>query len=185
MVVDYVLAPSPFGPLVLLWLDDPSGPRVQRVLLPSKGRPTDEMFRVLRQIGHTRSCPAIRGLAARITRFLEGEDITFPLEMLALETCSEFQQRVLRAEHAIPRGWVSSYGRIAAHLESPGAARAVGAALASNPFPILIPCHRAILADGTLGGYQGGAAMKRALLAMEGVAVSAEGKVLMDRVCYG
>jgi methylated-DNA-[protein]-cysteine S-methyltransferase len=55
-------------------------------------------------------------------------------------------------------------------LENPRAARAVGTALATNPFPIVIPCHRVIRSDGTLGGYGGGLEMKRKLLEMEGVA---------------
>jgi methylated-DNA-[protein]-cysteine S-methyltransferase len=59
---------------------------------------------------------------------------------------------------------VSTYQRIAGHLGSPQAARAVGTTLAHNPFPIIVPCHRAIRTDGTLGGFQGGMEMKRALL---------------------
>ena len=76
---------------------------------------------------------------------------------------------MLRAEHAIPRGRVSTYKLIANHIGYPTGARAVGTALATNPFPIIIPCHRAIRADGTLGGFQGGLNMKRALLEMEGI----------------
>lgn len=180
----YILVPSRFGPLVLLWQETADGPQVQRLLLPQDGQPTAEMHNILRATGLAHSCPALQGLGQRLTRFLEGEAITFSLDFLALETCSEFQQRVLRAEHAIPRGWVSTYGRLAKYLEVPGGARAVGAALANNPFPLLIPCHRAIRSDGMLGGYQGGMAMKRALLAMEGVEVSPTGKVLTDRIHY-
>jgi methylated-DNA-[protein]-cysteine S-methyltransferase len=79
---------------------------------------------------------------------------------------------------------VSTYGRIAAHLGIPGGARAVGNALATNPFPIVIPCHRAIRSDGTLGGYQGGLAMKRALLEQEGVTIDERDKVVSPRLCY-
>ena len=93
-------------------------------------------------------------------------------------------QRVLRAEHRIPRGWVSTYSRIAAYVGVPGSARAVGNALAQNPFPILIPCHRAIRADGSLGGYQGGTAMKRVLLEREGQTFSPTGEVLLQQVYY-
>ena len=85
---------------------------------------------------------------------------------------------MLEAEHGIPRGRVSSYGLIAARIGSPGGARAVGRALATNPFPIVVPCHRAIRSDGRLGGFQGGAGMKRALLEQEGIAVSPEGRVV-------
>lgn len=182
--VSHMPVPSPFGTLLLLWHDTPEGPKVTRVLLPTDGNTTEEMMRVLRQSGPARSVPEMRTWASRISRFLAGDDVDFPLDVLALETCSEFQQRVLRAEHAIPRGWVSTYGRIAAHLRAPTAARAVGRALASNPFPIFVPCHRAIRSDMMLGGYQGGAAMKRALLEREGLALSPEGKVLTDNVFY-
>ena len=60
----------------------------------------------------------------------------------------------------------------------------MGSALARNPFPIVIPCHRAVRSNGELGGYQGGVEMKRALLEMEGVPVLPGGRVLMDRVYY-
>jgi len=180
----HMLVPSAFGTLLLLWRDTPEGPRITRVLLPRDGNATEEMLCVLRQGGPARSRPEMRTWAGRITRFLEGEDITFPLDVLALETCPEFQQRVLRAEHAIPRGFVSAYGRIATHLGVPGAARAVGSALAGNPFPIFVPCHRAIRSNMELGGYQGGIIMKRALLELEGLEVSPEGKVITDRVYY-
>jgi methylated-DNA-[protein]-cysteine S-methyltransferase len=56
--------------------------------------------------------------------------------------------------------------------------------LARNPFPIIIPCHRAIRSDGRLGGFQGGPAMKRALLELEGVEISAAGRVLAERFYY-
>ncbi len=128
--------------------------------------------------------PLIANLGQRMQAFLEGEALSFDLAITALERCTDFQQRVLLAEHAIPRGWVSTYGHIAMHLDVPGGARAVGMALAHNPFPILIPCHRAIRAGGELGGYQGGITMKRALLAMEGVKFSAMGNVLIDKIYY-
>ncbi len=88
------------------------------------------------------------------------------------------------AEHGIPRGWVSTYGRIAARLGVPGGARAVGNALAKNLFPIVIPCHRAVRSGGKLGGYQGGLEMKRALLKMEGVGFTPSGKVALEKVYY-
>jgi methylated-DNA-[protein]-cysteine S-methyltransferase len=123
-------------------------------------------------------------LAEQMQRFLGGEAVHFDLAILALEQCSDFQMRVLLAEHQIPRGWVSTYGRIAAHLRVPGGARAVGGALARNPFPIIIPCHRAIRSDGRLGGFQGGPAMKRALLELEGVEFSSTGRVSTERLYY-
>uniref|UniRef100_UPI00257F7FDB methylated-DNA--[protein]-cysteine S-methyltransferase n=1 Tax=Candidatus Borrarchaeum sp. TaxID=2846742 RepID=UPI00257F7FDB len=83
-----------------------------------------------------------------------------------------------------PRGWISTYKRIAEYIGIPNGARAVGNALARNPFPIIIPCHRAVKTDGSLGGYQGGVKMKRVLLEMEGVRFSDKGKIIMNRVYY-
>ncbi len=180
----HIRVPSQFGTLILLWRTTSEGPRVARILLPRDGNATEAMLHVLREGVPASSSPEMNAWAERVTRFLQGDDFCFPLDVLALEDCSQFQQRVLRAEHAIPRGCVSTYGRIAAHLGMPGAARAVGAALATNPFPIFVPCHRAIRADMALGGYQGGATMKRALLEMEGLEVSPEGRVLTDSVYY-
>ena len=97
---------------------------------------------------------------------------------------SPFEQGVLRAEHGIPRGKVSTYQRIARHLGSAQAARAVGTALAHNPFPIIVPCHRAIRSDGTLGGFQGGVEMKRVLLEMEGGLIDGSGRVVPRELFY-
>jgi len=69
-------------------------------------------------------------------------------------------------------------------LGTPGAGRAVGNALARNPFPLVIPCHRAVRSDGALGGYQGGVQMKRKLLALEGVAFRDALHVSLERVWY-
>ena len=130
------------------------------------------------------SCGLIDDLAGRIAAFLDGADVRFALEPVQLDLCSPFQRRVLLAEYGIPRGLVSTYSRIAVHLGAPGGARAVGNALATNPFPIVIPCHRAIRSDGTLGGYQGGLAMKKALLVQEGVDIDERGKVVSPRLFY-
>ena len=116
--------------------------------------------------------------------FLEGVSVRFSLDMVRLDLCTEFQQAVLRAEYGIPRGQVSTYQLIGRFLGKPSAARAVGTALANNPFPIIIPCHRAIRSDGTLGGYQGGLSMKRALLEMEGVSFDGAGRVVTENLFY-
>jgi methylated-DNA-[protein]-cysteine S-methyltransferase len=180
----YILVPSPFGAVALLYREMKDGPRVQSVLLPMDDGSAEERLQLLQADTYPGSCPEMVALGQRITGFLEGQDVVFPLSGLALDTCPEFQRRVLEAEHRIPRSWVSTYGRIAQHLDTAGGARAVGNALAKNPFPILIPCHRAIRANGELGGYQGGLKMKQALLELEGVQISPAGRVLTDRIYY-
>jgi methylated-DNA-[protein]-cysteine S-methyltransferase len=180
----YVLVPSAFGTLSVVWRGVEAGPQVYRLFLPGERTPVQQVVQTAFPGADQRSCPAIAGLAARIQRFLEGDAVGFDLELVVLEGCSEFQRSVLRAEHQIPRGWVSTYGRIARRLGVPGGARAVGGALSRNPFPILVPCHRAIRSDGQLGGFQGGLEMKRALLELEGVVVTPAGKVRTDRLYY-
>jgi methylated-DNA-[protein]-cysteine S-methyltransferase len=79
-----------------------------------------------------------------------------------------FQRAVWDALRAIPYGETRSYGDVARAIGQPGAARAVGAACGANPLPIVVPCHRVIAADGSLGGYSAGLKWKRALLRLEG-----------------
>ena len=80
-----------------------------------------------------------------------------------------FQRKVLLATAAIPRGSTTTYLALAAQIGSPRSVRAVGNALAHNPLPWFIPCHRVLRTDGGLGGYRFGPALKRALLEQEGV----------------
>jgi len=178
------LVPTAFGPVAIVWRKTPAGPRVRQVFLTRLHLGAADAVRRTYPGARRLSCGSIAGLGERIARFLRGSAVTFGLGMVDLDVCGEFQQRVLVAEHGIPRGRVSTYGRIARHLGAPGAARAVGNALARNPFPVIIPCHRAVRSDGSLGGYQGGPAMKRALLAMEAVEFTPGGRVALRRVHY-
>lgn len=85
-----------------------------------------------------------------------------------------FQQKVLQTTAQIPRGQVRPYGWVAREMGAPGATRAVGTALGHNPIPYLIPCHRVVRADGTLGEYSGGGpAAKERVLVAEGAPVTA------------
>lgn len=87
---------------------------------------------------------------------------------------SPFQAEILNAARAIPFGTTVSYAELAAATCSPKAVRAVGTALATNPLPIVIPCHRVIRSDGELGGYRGGEQLKASLLEFERKALNAE-----------
>lgn len=97
--------------------------------------------------------------------------------MLDLDRLGPFQRTVLIRETTVPAGKVISYAQLAEKAGFPGAARAAGNALAKNPFPLAIPCHRTVRSDGSLGGFGGGLEMKRALLEMEGVGFDNKGRV--------
>lgn len=175
----YFVGTTHFGDFIIIWRNNVV-PKVNRILL------LGNQEKLKSQYPHATpsSTELIRKLAADIVRFLGGEDVVFDLGLVDLDLCSDFQRRVILAEYGIPRGWVSTYSRIAKYLGMPHASRAVGRALATHPFPIIIPCHRAVRSDGGLGGYQGGASMKKRLLEMEGVHFSHSGKVKMDKVYY-
>jgi methylated-DNA-[protein]-cysteine S-methyltransferase len=81
---------------------------------------------------------------------------------------TEFRRRVLVGCRRVPFGSTISYGSLARKVNRPGAARAVGSAMAHNPVPVFVPCHRVVASGGRLGGFTGGLAVKRLLLELEG-----------------
>jgi methylated-DNA-[protein]-cysteine S-methyltransferase len=109
----------------------------------------------------------LAGLAGKLGRYFAGEAVVFD-EPLDPSIGTGFQRQVWAVTRAIPRGQTCSYGVIAREVGSPAAARAVGQAMARNPWPIVVPCHRVVGSDGRLTGFGGGVEMKRQMLAMEG-----------------
>ena len=109
---------------------------------------------------------AIDGIIA----LLRGEAADLSAIELDLTDVPDFQRRIYAIARAIPPGATLTYGEIAAKLGEPGAARAVGQAMGSNPYPIIMPCHRVLAAGGDTGGFSapGGVATKLQLLAIEG-----------------
>jgi methylated-DNA-[protein]-cysteine S-methyltransferase len=178
------ISTTPYGPMVIIWDTTVRGIRISRILLSKPLVPATKRASELYPAAREFSCAEVDGVASDIHRLLQGEQIDFSLDLADLASCGEFQRRVLRAEHAIPRSRVSTYKLITAHLGVPGGARAVGNALANNPFPLIVPCHRAVRSDFTLGGYQGGLGMKRALLQKEGIAFDNFGRVECPRLHY-
>lgn len=111
--------------------------------------------------------PAIHELAAGLTGYFDGRAPCPAAPELADRAATPFLREVYRVVAAIPPGATMSYGAVAAAVGRPGAARAVGSAMARNPFAPVVPCHRVVPAGGGVGQYGGGSAMKEALLAME------------------
>lgn len=105
-------------------------------------------------------------LEQKLRAYLDGERVSFE-EPVDLSRTPPFTRRVLEATRAIPYGEVRTYGGLAAQVGSPRAARAVGQAMAANPMPLVVPCHRVVASSGKLGGYGLGVALKERLLDME------------------
>ena len=120
---------------------------------------------------------AASALAARaeleILQYLAGRrrKFTVPVDLSA---APPFHGKVLWALARIPYGQTVTYGELAARVGRPHGARAVGQAMACNPVPLVVPCHRVVASGGGLGGYRGGLDLKRRLLGLEGVRFSAE-----------
>ena len=118
----------------------------------------------------SKSDKPFRVLCLLLDRYLKGERIDFDIDV-DISQEGVFTQRVLEELRKIPYGQVRSYGWLAKRLGYVNAARAVGQALKRNPIPIVIPCHRIIREDGSIGGFSMGIQIKERLLAMEGVDV--------------
>ena len=103
----------------------------------------------------------------QLEQYFAGKRTTFDVALDLVGT--EFQVQAWRALCRIPFGRTISYGQQAANIKKPKAFRAVGSANGKNPIPIIVPCHRVVASDGSLGGYSLGLKMKKQLLALEGV----------------
>ncbi len=170
------------GAVGLVWGMAAGKPRVFRVLLPEDGRSGAERRAKLYPEARTGVPAEIKRTAAALAGMLRGDTVKIPLETAALETCSPFRQTVYRAAYRIPRGSVFTYGELAERIGRGGAARAVGNALAANPFPLIVPCHRVIRSDGRIGGFTGGAGLKRRLLEAEGIVFNRSGRASPRRL---
>lgn len=117
-----------------------------------------------------RSAEQVARCSREIRDYLQGEREEMDIEV-DLSTVTPFQRAVLEEALRVPRGQVATYSEIAQRIGKPTATRAVGQALRRNPAPIVVPCHRVVSSDGTLGGYGGkmGSRRKIELLRLEGV----------------
>jgi methylated-DNA-[protein]-cysteine S-methyltransferase len=169
--VGYRVIDSPLGPL---WIA--VGPK--GVLAIHYGaEPSDgELARIVRTYGPgvlpdpRRADPVAREL----DQYFAGKRKSFDVDV-DLSPLTPFQQRILGATARVPFGDVSTYAKVAAKAGSEKASRAAGQALGSNPIPIVVPCHRILASDGSLGGYAGGLDAKRVLLQLERGSVPAGG----------
>jgi len=150
------------------WIGLVLSPRgLRAATLPRRDR--SDALREALALGGQEEAPKgeVGDLPQLLRRYARGEPVAFP-DSLDFSGATPFQRAVWLATQDIPYGETRSYGWLAARVGRPGAARAVGQALATNPWPIIVPCHRVVGADGSLGGYGGGLDMKERLLRLEG-----------------
>lgn len=150
--------------------------RLERIYLPGREK---MLQRILRDF--PAACKSAGGLSGSLAHLIGdlclGKERRVDLSLLNLSGLTKFSARVLKETLGIPRGKVCAYSGLAERAGFPRAARAVGSVMANNPFPLAIPCHRVIRADGTTGHFGGGADMKKRLLEREGIPFDAAGRV--------
>ncbi|HVT69845.1 MAG TPA: methylated-DNA--[protein]-cysteine S-methyltransferase [Trebonia sp.] len=161
--VAYTTVDSPLGRLLLAATER----GLVRVAYESEG-----LDAVLDALGRRLSPRVLRAprrldaAAAELEEYFGRRRTRFDLP-LDLSLSAGFRQAVQRYLPGIPYGHTESYKQVAVYVGNPRAVRAVGTACSTNPLPIVVPCHRVLRADGTLGGYIGGLAAKTALLNLE------------------
>jgi methylated-DNA-[protein]-cysteine S-methyltransferase len=162
----YCLFESGLGDFGLAW----NGRGVVRLQLPDEGRMATE-----KRLGAVASRgeppPWAKQLIAAIRRYVAGERVDFAAVALDLAAVGEFRRAVYEAARSVAWGQTTTYGELARRIGFPWGARAVGRALARNPVPLIVPCHRILARDQRAGGFSayGGTLTKRRLLALEGV----------------
>lgn len=162
----YRLVDSPLGPLLVAGTD--AG--VVRLAYAVEGH--DRVLETLADRIGSRILLHPKGFdeaARELDEYFAGRRTTFDVPV-DLRLARGFRLDVLRHLREITYGRTESYGQVAAAAGSPRAVRAVGSACATNPVPIIVPCHRVVRSDGALGGYLGGEAAKRWLLSHESAA---------------
>jgi O-6-methylguanine DNA methyltransferase len=159
----YVERPSPLGPVFVTF--GPDG--IRSVDLAEDDVAFETAYRARTGRTTVRAARPPVGLRRLDKAIAEGRPGDLDVDLSGL---TDFQRKVLHKTAEIPPGEVRPYGWIAAEIGSPGAVRAVGSALARNPVPIIVPCHRVVRTDGRIGNYSlGGRENKRALLDAEGL----------------
>jgi methylated-DNA-[protein]-cysteine S-methyltransferase len=161
----------------LVWGYAGKKPQLEYIYLPNPKEKLKE--RIIKDFPEINKVPRkiSGGIDDRIAKLYFGKKENIDLSLLNLSKLTDFSAKVLKQACKIPRGKVATYSGLAAKLGKSRAARAVGTALANNPFPIIIPCHRVVRADGSLGGFGGGLKMKSELLTKEGVIFDSQGRV--------
>ena len=178
----YRIIETPLGKTGVVWTIE-DRPKITRIFLPCGNLP-QMILELYPDADRRAGAKTAKELGGLINRWFAGEDWESSYSLLAQDCIYDFQKKVLAETSKIPRGKVTTYGTIAMRLASPKAARAVGTALARNPFPLIIPCHRVVRSHGSLGGFGGGLPMKQKLLEMEGVIFDLSGRVSPDCITY-
>ena len=150
------------------WAVARDGKLIASAFAPTREAAADEVTALGGQLS---SDEMLEALAQEVERYASGEAVDFSHYPVDLSGQSPFWRRAQMAARKIPHGQVRTYKWLAAHAGSPRGARAAGQAMAHNAVSPVIPCHRVVASDGSLGGFAGGLDLKQALLRLEGLSL--------------
>ena len=159
------------GILYYLWIDSEEGQRIASIST-SPGSLKDYIKKIITSRNCLDKIPVnekkLPSLERKVSGYMDGSLKDIGLEPIFL-IGSEFEKKVWDAARNIPYGETLNYGNIAGICGNPNAGRAVGNALGKNPVIIIVPCHRVIKSDGSIGGFSAGQGLKKKLLSIEGI----------------
>lgn len=161
----YYAFSSSFGEIAVVYDPDPF--KLKTIYLP--GKSTERFVRSPGDgfLKDAKPSEDVKTISQTIQCYFNGCPVDIPWQTFDLSVMTDAQTAVLRATADIPYGEVRSYRDIAISIGKPKACRFVGNTLAKNPFPVLIPCHRVIRSDNTIGKFGGGTELKKKMIQLE------------------
>ena len=166
---------TPIGEITIIWRENTKF-QIEEIILSNTDKNSTEIAieKYPSSIEKEEIPKTLNKIIHELNKYFDGKEAQFSLDYLNLKKLTPFQRKVLIATFNTRKGNILTYKSLAHKINNPKSYRAVGSALAKNPFPIIIPCHRIIKSDKTLGGFGGvskGLKEKEILLRIEGVEV--------------
>ena len=181
----YIINSSPIGEIAIIWRKKPKF-QIEEIIISNPNQTASqiakEKYENEEELNLNKKSKQLNKVLKEIDNYFKEKDYKFSLSYLNMDKLKPFQRKVLEAEFKTEKGTVNTYKDIAIEVGSPKAYRAVGTALAKNPFPIIIPCHRTVKADRTIGGFSGfagGLESKKILLELDGLMIQ-DKKIIGD-----
>ena len=181
----YILNTKPLGEITIIWRKKPQF-KIEEIILSNPNKKSSEIasekYEKEEKLAINKKSKQLNNVIKEMKNYLNEKDYKFSLEYLNLDKFTPFQRKVLETEFKTKKGTVNTYKELAKSSGSPKAYRAVGNVLSKNPYPIIIPCHRTVKSDRTIGGFGGvaeGLESKKILLELDGLMIQ-DKKVVGD-----
>lgn len=181
----YIIEKSPIGEITIIWRKKPQF-QIEEIILSNPNQTSSQIAKEKYEqediLSINKKSKQLNKVVKELNNYFNEKDYKFSLEYLNLDKFTPFQRKVLETEFNTKKGTVNTYKDLAKEAGSPKAYRAVGNALSQNPYPIIIPCHRTVKSDRTIGGFGGmreGLESKKILLELDGLMIQGK-KVVGD-----